>query len=578
MPEASTTTKDNQNHHCCGSTHRGLWNGCSALLVPLMIAVFTITTTMLQMNATKQINEQNLKIATDSRDIANYTRHQQLIIEDARLKQERDNQDKKWESDKLIAQENRKQDLQIAEDNRKKDERIEQARHERDIEIANQTRLHQISIEEGRLKQEREIEDERRAADFRATENRQMDTILATYLKEMGEFLLTENFTLENRRLATVLRAKTLAVLRQVDNQRKSYLVQFLYEAELLIHNRNPLDLSGAELNKINLSGRKLDNISLSGAILRDVNFTETSLNNSNFNHAQLTGASFSACQAFNSNFTDAKLINSNFEKSTLIKAIFDRCDASESNFTRAILTSASFVQARLANTTCREIQGQSILFYQAELYDVDFNGAHLVNANFESASLRGTSFKLAKLSSTNWENATVLGVDFREAHLKAANITNRQLRQAFSFDKAVFSNGTTDLKTNLLTNGDAEGKRNTGCSIANWKGDKTMVARAYSSDKVPAVLGTCFFTGIENEVRATMYQRVNITSSMEIARNKRLVWIQGRCHRLIPEDENFPQIRLRLFDHENNNLRDQIWTLSKKKSCNKHFPDHLFF
>ena len=93
MPNVSTMTRRSQNHRCCGSSEKGFWSACSSLLVPLMIAVFTITTTMLQMNATKQSNEQNLKIATDNRDIANYTRLQQLAIEDARLKQERDNQD-----------------------------------------------------------------------------------------------------------------------------------------------------------------------------------------------------------------------------------------------------------------------------------------------------------------------------------------------------------------------------------------------------------------------------------------------------------------------------------------------------
>jgi hypothetical protein len=63
-----------------------------------------------------------------------------------------------------------------------------------------------------------------------------MNPILATYLKEMSEFLLTDNFTLENRRWTIVVRAKTLTVLRQLDDQRKSHAIQFLFEAGLLTH------------------------------------------------------------------------------------------------------------------------------------------------------------------------------------------------------------------------------------------------------------------------------------------------------------------------------------------------------
>jgi hypothetical protein len=90
MPTVSTMTEEGKIPKRLSRTSKRIWNGSRSLLVPLMIAVFTITTTVLQMNATRLINEQNLQIAIDNRDIANYSRVQQLQIEDARHKLERE--------------------------------------------------------------------------------------------------------------------------------------------------------------------------------------------------------------------------------------------------------------------------------------------------------------------------------------------------------------------------------------------------------------------------------------------------------------------------------------------------------
>ncbi|CAF4566979.1 unnamed protein product [Rotaria socialis] len=575
MPDKGTITENDKNHQCCGrSVFQDFWSGFSSLLVPMMIAAFTITTTMLQMNAAKQINEQNLKIAIENRDIANHTRLQQLEIEQKRHEREREYQKEQWnlekfiaeenlkiaienrdianhtrhqqleieekrhklereyqkeQSDikKFIAEENRKQDLQIAKDNRDNNEHIEQQRQDKDIQIANQTRLHQIEIEETRLKQERELEEDRRAADFQATENRQMDTYLAAYLKEMSDFLLAENFTLKNYRLAIVLRAKTITVLRQLDNKRKAHVIQFL----------------------------KLDHISLSGVILHGANFTGASLNTSNFTYATLT--------------------HSNFQNSNLGNAIFFKCDASVANFTGAVIANATFTQARLINTSYREIQGHNARFDQTLLDDADFDRPYLIQANFTLASLRSASFKLAKLSSTDWLNAILLGANFREAQLRGANVTKQQLRQMFSFENAVLAKGVIMPKTNLLINGDAEKKTKSGCSTTNWKTDNSMVARTYSLDKVPTSLGMRYFTGSENKFLATMYQQVDTKRTMEFEERIQRLWFYGRCRRLISVDEFFPGFLLREFNHENDNIKNHSWTLTAKS---EEFNDEKWF
>ncbi len=182
------------------STPNQMIRGFSSLLVPLMIAIFTIVTTVSQMNLAKQ---------------------------------------------------QREQDLQIVKDNREKDERIEESRRERDFEIANQTRILQ-----------NEIEEKRRAAEAKAHQDQQMNTVLAVCLKDMTELMLSRNFTLTDNLMATVVRAKTLTTFGQLDGKRKDHLVRFLFEARMIGAGRPSLDLKGADLSNMDLTNYKLNGVS----------------------------------------------------------------------------------------------------------------------------------------------------------------------------------------------------------------------------------------------------------------------------------------------------------------------------
>ena len=70
--------------------------------------------------------------------------------------------------------------------------------------------MEKINIKRKTSLTEREIEEDRRAADFQTAEKRQMAGNLAMYTKETSEFLLFNNFTLDNHCLVIVLRLKHL--------------------------------------------------------------------------------------------------------------------------------------------------------------------------------------------------------------------------------------------------------------------------------------------------------------------------------------------------------------------------------
>jgi hypothetical protein len=115
----------------------------------------------------------------------------------------------------------------------------------------------------------------------------QQETVFDVYMKEMGELLLklkvhnVNNTELDQQwKLA---RVETLSVLRQLDAKRKSYLIQFLYEAELLFANRSAIDLGGADLSEIILTGHvgleiNYDYIALTHVVLTNTSFVNLHL------------------------------------------------------------------------------------------------------------------------------------------------------------------------------------------------------------------------------------------------------------------------------------------------------------
>jgi hypothetical protein len=100
-------------------------------------------------------------------------------------------------------------------------------------------------------------------------------------------------------KVRTLLRARTLIVLRRLDTNRKQEVVQFLLEAEL-VHSeseREPIvDLDDADLNGVNLTGANLHNAvlaraDLDGADLSDVDLSSADLKGADVRKHQLEEA-----------------------------------------------------------------------------------------------------------------------------------------------------------------------------------------------------------------------------------------------------------------------------------------------
>jgi Pentapeptide repeats (8 copies) len=158
------------------------------------------------------------------------------------------------------------------------------------------------------------IENQRAEAERELAEQRAQDEALQVYLNQMSTLLLEKdlrastevNATEESQEARALARARTLTGLSRLDPSRKTALMQFLVEADLVqrVAGKEPIiSLRGADL-----SDADLERADLSGAILSGTNLTEAALSYANLSRADLTGAAnLSAADLSGADLSDAQ-------------------------------------------------------------------------------------------------------------------------------------------------------------------------------------------------------------------------------------------------------------------------------
>jgi uncharacterized protein YjbI with pentapeptide repeats len=257
----------------------------------------------------------------------------------------------------------------------------------------------QQDLENQRAEQAQKIENQRAEAERELAVQRAQDEALQAYLDQMSGLLLVRNLRAseEDTEVRTLARARTQTALERLDPSRKTALMQFLVEADLLrrVDGRDPIiSLRGADL-----SDAMLFNAELSGANLRFANLSE----------ADLSGASLRGADLFLANLRGARL-----------------------RF--AGLSGATLIQADLSGANLRE----------DNLSEADLFLANLRGANLRGANLRGTLLHGANLTKANLQGADLEEAILRGAYLgSAVGITNEELeQQAKTLKGATMPNG----------------------------------------------------------------------------------------------------------------------------------------
>jgi uncharacterized protein YjbI with pentapeptide repeats len=316
----------------------------------------------------------------------------------------------------------------------------------------------------------REAEERRARTEWEITLDRSRETALQAYLDRMMDLMgdgLRGSDPGDVKR--TIARARTLAVLRQLDVERKGLLLQFLHgsgligkgmekegetrqvivdlrKADLSGANLRGADLSEADLSEVNLNWTNLKGANLAGANLREADLEGVNLRGSDLRWADLKGARLS----------NADLIGTDLRWANLESA-----DLSRANLSRAMLYEAHLEGANLSRAYAREVNlskahaGEADLngadLSRATLHEANLEGANLSHANLSSASLGEACLAWTKLQGADLRNAILShaylgGANLEGANLEGAEATHEQLHQARSLEGAILPDGTKQV------------------------------------------------------------------------------------------------------------------------------------
>lgn len=189
--------------------------------------------------------------------------------------------------------------------------------------------------------------------DLQIADDRANQETLIKYFDQTASLLFDHNLRASQAgdEAQIVARAMTLAALRESDDQRKSLLVKFLIEAELITGKALVIKLSNADLSDIDLRGRNLQGSVISWANvdkadLRGADFRGADLNWTSFIRANLRGAVFAHANLDHAVFNGADLWGASLENASLRGASF-----SSANLTYAKLSPASIETAIFCRT-----------------------------------------------------------------------------------------------------------------------------------------------------------------------------------------------------------------------------------
>src|SRR3954452_7352574 len=151
----------------------------------------------------------------------------------------------------------------------------------------------------------------------------QYDTV-QSYLSVITDLL--RSGPLEDGRLRSVARSRTLTVLGTLDANGKRTVMRFLQEAKLISSPEPTIDLNGADLRGADLSRTSLGGAELSGCDLTDADLSDAGLGNARLRAANLQGTDLRGAYLVHAEVGAALLDEkTKFDKALVISADFSQ-------------------------------------------------------------------------------------------------------------------------------------------------------------------------------------------------------------------------------------------------------------
>lgn len=221
-------------------------------------------------------------------------------------------------------------------------------------------------INSAQTSRDRKREDERVVQQDRVAVEGRREEALRAYLQQMSGLIADHDLRSgKDSSIFALASTLTRTVLRQLDGERKSVVVQFVVDAGLMS------DASGEgkpvlDLYRANLRGAKLD-----GAFLNDVQFIGVDLRGADLHGAIIDRADFSSSNLRSVDLSDA-----------------GSADKGQPVFDSTCLTGARFSGANLEGASFKLAEGRDVGFSEAFLDNADFTDARLTEIRGPAATI----------------------------------------------------------------------------------------------------------------------------------------------------------------------------------------------
>ncbi|CAD0185982.1 hypothetical protein RUESEDTHA_02885 [Ruegeria sp. THAF57] len=291
------------------------------------------------------------------------------------------------------------------------------------------------------VKRQNEIQQQETLRQRERDESRLQTNALQAYFDAIGELQLEQSLGKVWVRPAVlaIARTKTQTIMREINRERQGLVVQFLKDANLIVH-RQPAtvvpfyqsnDCSPQSTTKadnrafLSLEDTKLIGVSLANADLQAVELTEVDMREADLRNANLSsailvnsdlrGANLSSANLIGAEMTGAYLVNTQLRGAGLTGAIL-RC---------SFLRGANLEAADLRRANFRGSSMEGANFWAADIRNADLSETFLRNADFKAAFLDGADFNWADLQGALLDDSYLIGTSFLGTDLSGADLTN---------------------------------------------------------------------------------------------------------------------------------------------------------
>jgi uncharacterized protein YjbI with pentapeptide repeats len=270
---------------------------------------------------------------------------------------------------------------------------------------------------------------------------------LKNYFDTMTRLLVDKDLASQDHEntISQAAKAITLAVLRELDHERRIQLIEFLNDARLIqnvsLDSCGPSLLRGANLTGLDLRGVNLKEVDLSKANLSKANLSGANLINSNLHKANFCEAILKNAYLDKANLRESFLWKAQLDKAILQEANLENARMDEASLRGALLDRAKLSGVQGSDTATREIlesEAVSIFFQETGirkfiiwrffLLGFSFKMWRIKGADLRGASLHDALIRGANLEHCNLEEARLMGADLTQANLNCAKLSRASL------------------------------------------------------------------------------------------------------------------------------------------------------